>query len=388
MALRILIAGGGVGGLCLAQGLRRTGAEVTVFERDPAIAVREQGYRIHIDDNGDAALAHCLPAELYELYLATSNKQSSAVNRLTLREILAHGLDDILHFNATVTGFAEHADRVEVHCADGRTVTGDVLIAADGINSPVRSQFLPGAEPTDTGLRCIYGRTPLSATTVPPRLHNAFTATSDRHGHTLALAVFDPREPISGPFLTPVSGYLMWAVITPAQPLRSRILPSRIFRSRMFRSRILRSGNIRDGIFPDRNTSADPAALHQLALRLIRRMDPELRTLVEHAEPEACLAIPIHTSVPVPPWPTGRVTLLGDAIHAMTPAGGQGANTALRDAALLTDELTAVHEGREELHPALARYEARMREYGFAAVAASLRAVDMVLPTAKQEATR
>ena len=369
--MHVLIAGGGVGGLCLAQGLRRAGVEVTVFERDTAIAVREQGYRIHIDDNGGDALRRCLSGESFELYLATSttlgpakvraldhrgrelsefpvgNSVHTAVNRLTLREILAHGLGDALRFDARVTGFVEHDDRVEVCLADGDRVTGDVLVAADGINSLVRSRLLPDAELVDTGLRCVYGRTPLDAVTVPERLRHGFTSVADRRGHSMALAVFDPRRPITAPFLTPVAGYLMWAVLVAQQRL------SRAQRSLW-----------------------DNGSLHVLAGRLVDGWHPELREFVARAEVDACFAVPIRSSVAVPPWPTGRVTLLGDAIHAMTPAGGKGANTALRDAALLSEQLTEADRGTARLEATLGEYETRMREYGFRAVAESLRTVE------------
>jgi 2-polyprenyl-6-methoxyphenol hydroxylase-like FAD-dependent oxidoreductase len=69
--------------------------------------------------------------------------------------------------------------------------------------------------------------------------------------------------------------------------------------------------------------------------------------------------------------------VLGDAIHATTPVGGTGANTALRDAALLTTRLRLAG-GRAGLLDALAAYEAEMREYGMAAAHASLRAAEKI----------
>jgi salicylate hydroxylase len=66
------------------------------------------------------------------------------------------------------------------------------------------------------------------------------------------------------------------------------------------------------------------------------------------------------------------VTLLGDAIHNMTPMAGIGANTALRDADLLRRQLVFVANGEIELLPALHDYEEQMRDYGFAAVKRSL----------------
>ena len=86
------------------------------------------------------------------------------------------------------------------------------------------------------------------------------------------------------------------------------------------------------------------------------------------------MAVPIRTSVPLPGWPASRVTLLGDAIHAMSPARGSGANTALRDAALLADELGAAARGDKPVLAAVAGYERAMTDYGFAAVRAAQQA--------------
>jgi len=77
--------------------------------------------------------------------------------------------------------------------------------------------------------------------------------------------------------------------------------------------------------------------------------------------------------VPIQPWATQKVTLLGDALHNMTPFRRIGANTALRDAAALRQALVAVSRGDVDLIHALAAYERDMIRYGFAAVQTSLR---------------
>jgi 2-polyprenyl-6-methoxyphenol hydroxylase-like FAD-dependent oxidoreductase len=53
---RIIVIGGGIGGLCLAQGLRRVGIDVAVYERDTTPAARSQGYRLNIEPVGSRAL--------------------------------------------------------------------------------------------------------------------------------------------------------------------------------------------------------------------------------------------------------------------------------------------------------------------------------------------
>jgi 2-polyprenyl-6-methoxyphenol hydroxylase-like FAD-dependent oxidoreductase len=105
---------------------------------------------------------------------------------------------------------------------------------------------------------------------------------------------------------------------------------------------------------------------------------PAMRELVARSDASVTFFLAIRSARPVPPWPPSRVTLLGDAIHATTPVGGTGANTALRDAALLTQCLTAVDRGRADLPDAIEEYETRMRDYGFTAVTSSLRGAEKI----------
>ena len=85
--------------------------------------------------------------------------QHRSVSRITLRQVLLSGLEDIVHFGKTFTRYEEvPAGRVVAHFEDGTTAEGDVLVAADGGGSRVRRQFLPHAERIDTGVVGIAGK--------------------------------------------------------------------------------------------------------------------------------------------------------------------------------------------------------------------------------------
>jgi len=107
-------------------------------------------------------------------------------------------------------------------------------------------------------------------------------------------------------------------------------------------------------------------------ISLMDTWHPALRRLVQITDVSTATIFPVKTSVPIPPWPTRNVTLLGDALHNMTPFRGIGANTALRDAEALHKALVAVARGEADLIQALAAYERDMIRYGFAAVQTSL----------------
>jgi 2-polyprenyl-6-methoxyphenol hydroxylase-like FAD-dependent oxidoreductase len=267
---------------------------------------------------------------------------STSVNRQTFREILAARLGGALEFGRAATGFEQDADQVTIDFRDGSRTAADVLVAADGSRSAIRRRYLPRAQVRDTGTVCVYGRTPLTGQArplVPAPAWDGFTAVV---GSTVGLAagVLDFREPPPGP----ARPYLMWAVTG------------------------------RAGHFAGRLGGLGPAGLHAAALQAIRRWHPDLVWLVRLAAVPETTLITIVTAEPVAPWPASRVTLLGDAIHAMSPAGGSGANTALRDAALLAAELGAAARGEKGLLRAIGDYEQQMSSYGFAAVRASRQA--------------
>ena len=102
---------------------------------------------------------------------------------------------------------------------------------------------------------------------------------------------------------------------------------------------------------------------------------PNLRKLAEMTTDELGF-LRIRTSQPVAPWTPSNVTLLGDAIHCMTPYRGIGANVALRDAALLCAKLTAAARSGLRVAEGIGEYEAEMRRYGFEAVAASRKSLE------------
>lgn len=370
--MKIAVVGAGIGGLCLAQGLVRNGIDVTVYERDPALGSRGQGYRIHLD--AGRALHACLPLDLYQLCVATSGRPSTeinvvtsrlrrkkrfesgipadlaapetlstSVNRRTFREILAARLD--IRYDMSCTSFEQHNDKVSIAFEDGSRAEADVLVGADGVASRIRGQYLPHAQINQTGDVCVYGRTPLTPQVrplVPEYTWRGFTAVIGRgrgRGVGMATGVLDFREPPRdaaariAPYvkLTAVPGYLMWALTGPARKFAE-------------------------------DPAGTPEHLHAIAARTIRRWHPDLRRLVDLAAVEDTTLVTIRTAEPVEPWRPTRVTLLGDAIHAMSPSRGSGANTAIRDAALLAAKLAGWSPTA-----AIAGYEREMTSYAWAA---------------------
>jgi 2-polyprenyl-6-methoxyphenol hydroxylase-like FAD-dependent oxidoreductase len=357
----VIVVGGGLGGLCLASGLCQGGLRVTVFERDLTASTRGQGYRLHLDHRGDDALRECLPTSAYALHRATCGPPSSqfsvltkrlrtlrvvptggfgaggtSVDRSTLRAVLVRGLEGVVRFGEEFTGYELLANgKVRAHFAGGATRDADVLVGADGVNSVVRKQFLPEASLVDTDAQVVYGKTLLTPQTwplVPDVLHKGFaavTAWPRHHGMALGLMRFStPPEHLG---LPAVADYLMWGFTAPPRDF---------------------------GHVPE----------------LVRGWHPSIRALVDRCEPDETFTVRVRHAGPIGGWGDGPVTLLGDAVHAMPPSRGSGANLALRDAARLCRRLLAAHRGEVALRTALDDYEEVMVREGFAEVAASVRA--------------
>ena len=182
--LHVVIIGAGTGGLCLAHGLRRAGISVAVYERDLSRSRDEglQGYRVGIDPDGSRALHACLPPDLFNVLVATCARSprysnmlteqlheiistdgwagdpndpvnsEKSVSRMTLRQVLLTGLEDIVTSERRHPLRNGHGSTVIASFADGTTATATVLIGADGARSPVRRQYLPHAQLEDTGM--------------------------------------------------------------------------------------------------------------------------------------------------------------------------------------------------------------------------------------------
>ncbi|NUT32892.1 MAG: FAD-dependent monooxygenase [Hamadaea sp.] len=379
----VMIIGGGIGGLCLAQGLRQAGVAVTVHERTHARTDWLQGYRIHINPNGSRALHAALPPTTWQAFLDTVSigdggfgftteqlddllrftadeitptggpqDQHYGVSRISLREVLLTGMADVLRPGSEFTHYEiTDGGRVRAHFADGSTATADVLIGADGANSRVRRQLLPHADRIDTGVVAIAGKHRLEGANLPRVLTHETNLVFPKDRGSLFTAVWHPdrnqlarRDDIPTEFLLDnTTPFVLWGF------------------------------NDAAAVFPADVDKLDGAQLRQVVLDRMRNWAPALRDLVAGSDPQTINAIRLRSATPIEPWPTGPVTLLGDAIHSMTPLAGVGANTALRDADLLRRKLIAVASGKDELIPALHDYERQMLDYGFAAVKQSLR---------------
>jgi 2-polyprenyl-6-methoxyphenol hydroxylase-like FAD-dependent oxidoreductase len=376
--LNVMIVGAGTGGLCLAHGLSKNGIAVEVFERDDSPADRQPGYRLSISSTGSAALRSCLPDAQYRRLVAQSADPGSSVtfldhqlkellrvdlphtdreaddaerpvSRAALRRILLDGVEHVVRFGRKFESFADDpGGTVIARFADGSTAGGDLLVGADGANSRVRAQLLPHAQRIDTGIAAVAGKIPLN----------------DANRAAIPPPILRGPTPIMGP-----GGCFLFAS---AVQYRSR--PAMVDAAAHEREEYVMWGfSARRSKYGRTNLEELGAAdLKDAILTLMQAWDGALRHLIEAAEPATVSAFAVKTSVSVPPWPTRNVTLLGDALHNMTPFRGIGANVALRDAAALRRALAAVAGGEQDLLPALAAYEHDMIDYGFAAVRTSL----------------
>ncbi|KAM0550759.1 hypothetical protein ACHAPJ_008824 [Fusarium lateritium] len=367
--MRVLIIGAGVGGLTLAHGLHKAGIEVLVIERQTEKTENLAGYGLHIDRNGRHALRSCLPlsnwTRLQTVFSSAGTQQffrdtqfrvlaekddaklsgkpafeveRSAVGRLELRDVLLDGLDSascsLVHRGRTFVRYEQLKDGLlRAHFSNGTWEDCDLLVGADGPKSPVRRQYMPSLDRVDLGIRAIAGRYILD----DERIQNLPTElTSGALNNIVPSGIGWMFTSAWGSGQS--SHYIVWAYVVPVKD-SAPILDQ------------MHGLELRDHV-----------------LRSVKEWSPNLRELVEGCDLSTIKCLPLRTMPTLKPWESSNVTLLGDAIHNMTPMAGMGANTALRDAEVLTRCLVDVTAGRLELIEAIRLYEAEMRGYANAAV--------------------
>jgi salicylate hydroxylase len=375
--VRVVISGAGIGGLTLAQALRDE-CEVVVLERD-AEAVQTGGYRLAITPAATAVLERELRPELMHRIRAVSDgtdrfaqftvassslrpiligSEPPGADRLlaqrrALRLLLTDGIADRIRWSSRVERVQQEVDEAVVTLTDGTELRADLVVGAEGASSPTVRAATPLPTTVDLGLTGIAGSAPRRAGMPVPRYLTrgpALAFGADGLGVFLSLTSTG-----SGP-MTPQlhravgSPSLVWGLIAPAE-----LLPGAVHRS--------------------------AAELIDAAQRSLRGWHPWLIDRIGESDPDRVAAFAFRAADPdadLTPWRPGRITALGDAIHAMPPTGGQAASTAIRDAGSLATHLREHLRGRVALGDALAAYHRELTSWARPAVRESLGPVRVI----------
>ncbi|WP_330293417.1 FAD-dependent oxidoreductase [Streptomyces sp. NBC_00576] len=329
-----VVAGAGIGGLTAAVALHRRGWRVTVCERAPEPPATGAGIGLApnalraLDTIGvDAALAtgSAVPTAMGvrrsdgQWLTRTDTADMAArygmppiaVPRPAFTAALAASLPpEALRYGTAVTAVDDAAGRPTIRTAVGPNLPADLVVAADGIHSPLRRVYFP-AHP---GLHYI-GETAWRTIVDAPDLR--IPAMSETWGRGERFGV------------TPLSDGRFYLYATAVLPAGTRSADPRAELRRRF-------GSWHDPI---------PALLDR-----VRRLDPA----------DVLQNDLYDLAAPLPTLHHGRIAWLGDAAHAMAPNLGQGGCQAIEDAVLLAHLLPA-GDGTDSVPAALAAYTAARR---------------------------
>lgn len=332
---KILIAGGGIGGMAAALSLLRRGYQVEVYEQAPELG--EVGAGVQISPNGARALdalgvfdtlraASCAPRRkefrlwntgrswpMFDLGPLAIEKYGYPYLTVYRPDLLGTLVDavraispDCIHLDAAVKDVSNLPDRVELHLTDGRTVTGDILIGADGVRSTVRKSLFGDDETNFTGM--IAWRAVIPMERLPERLRDMVGWTWIGPGGHLV------NYPLRG-------GKLMNMIGT-------------IERDDWQVESWYEQGSIDE-------CARDFAGWHEDVQTMIRAAPAVMKWAFMERPPRQ-------------KWSEGRSTLLGDACHATLPFLAQGAVMSIEDGVVLGRCIDAFPDPVE----ALKRYEA------------------------------
>lgn len=319
---RIVIAGGGIGGLATALALQQRGFRPIVCERAPQL--QEVGAGLLLSPNGVRALellgmrekttarsriirewrildrrGHCLQ------HMRPHHEQLPAFS-LHRADLQALFLDEVardsLRLASEVRGFRQETDFVVVRLASGETLDADALIGADGLRSAVRAGRFGERPPIYSGYVGWRGVCP----TIPSAYQGEYLSESWAEGKRFGISPMG-------------NGRCYWYATANSMPVQTCATENR-------RAELL---------------------------RLFGHWHDPISALIEATPIENILLNDIYDRSPQHPWSDRAVTLLGDAAHPMTPNLGQGACFALEDAWVLAGYI----EQSADFTSAFARYE-------------------------------
>lgn len=331
---RVVLIGGGIGGLFAANALIAQGLRVSVYEQ--ASVLGEVGAGVFVTPNAVRHLervglgpsvqrwgarvgtASCYfrhdgtliaPVQVTDV---TGWNATFGMHRADFVDFLAANLPvGIVHTGHRAVGFEQKDDLARVKFANGAIVEADVVVAADGIHSELRPHVFPPSKPVFHG--------------------------------TISYRGLVPRERLPD---WPIDRWQMWAG------------PSRHFL--VFPVRHGTMVNYVGFVPTDEemkeswSAPGDPEVLR----REFEGWDSRVGEVLKQVDKTFRWAL--YDRDPLPTWAKGRLTLLGDAAHPMLPHLGQGANQSIEDGMALATILAQVNSAA--VPAALLAYERLRRE--------------------------
>lgn len=341
MSKRLIIVGGGIGGMAAALALHRAGIDVTLFERAPTFT--EVGAGMSLWPNAtrvlqslgvlEPVLARGEPVTRFNLHRPNGKLISAismtgfpapalCIHRADLHRALCQPLPaGCLKTNHHFQSFMQDIDGVTARFSDGLEASADGLIGADGINSAIRSQIHGAGKPIYRGY-CIWrGIAPKIAGTIRGHISETWGS-----GHRFGIMPMG-------------QGRICWYATRngPASQLDA------------------------------------PEGRKAEVQALFKDWHDPIPALIDATDPGDIIKRDACDRKPIRRWGEGLVTLLGDAAHPITPNVGQGACMAIEDAACLAKCLS----GSSDVASAFRAYEA-MRGARTAYVARQARFIGMI----------
>ncbi|ORX56776.1 FAD/NAD(P)-binding domain-containing protein [Hesseltinella vesiculosa] len=362
----IVIVGGGIGGLNLAHALVKynPSLSVTVYEQIKS-PNHQQGWHLGINSQGLDAMKE---AEIPDLDKATDKNMVSAfvcvdqnlnellrfggpmkqgksdsalaiLHRRTLHKLLAKNVNVV--YGKRFTRYEEHDDHVDVHFEDGSKVSADFVVGADGCWSLIRKQLAPSIRYTPVGVTQVGVMFPAPDPSAMPTLMTWLDFAMLRSSSPSGFSI------LSGIAANDDGGKDMFIGISWVDNAIKEMLPESNQEVHQWMKQIVKTH-----FHPEFSALVDMTTVDHIVLGGPRKVHST--NYQEH-----CPLLNIKHK---------RVTLIGDAAHAMTTNKGMGANTALMDSIDLAKTLTS-----SDWEGGLADYESTMWKRGSFEVKDSLR---------------